>query len=250
MIYLTSDLHGCFQAFKELLDYVCFNENDFLYIIGDVLGRGPEPIPLLQFVMAHKNMELLMGNHEQIFLWNMDKNTSIFTDNRVHSLWLKHSGPEVYEQYLALHKNAKKEVLNYLRKCPIYEVIGKNILVHAGIQTKEISYDSLKELMKQQKSDKMLWQTKEFYCEPMSLLDESVRVFFGHMFSLIIRQDRGEALDSTEIWKDKNRVGLDCGYAFGGKMVLYCLDTDDAHYLTSTGERYTRTSDGRKIILR
>ena len=66
-------------------------------------------------------------------------------------------------------------------------------------------------------------------------------MFFGHMFSLIIRQDRGEPLDSTEIWKDKNRIGLDCGYAFGGKMVMYCLDTDEVHYLTSSGELYTKS---------
>ncbi len=248
MIYLTSDLHGCFQEFKKLLEYVHFNENDFLYIIGDVLGRGIEPIPLLQFVMEHKNMELLMGNHEQAFLWNMDENTSTFSEAQVRELWMKHSGPEGYEQYMALDENEKEHILSYLKKCPKYKIIGNNILVHAGIQTKGIAYHSLKELMNQQKSDKMLWQTKEFYAEPMILSDDSVRVFFGHMFSLIIRQDCGEPLDSTEIWKDAHRVGLDCGYAFGGKMVLYCLDNDDVHYLTSSGELYTRKSDGMKTI--
>ena len=56
---------------KKLLDYVGFKDEDELYIIGDVLGRGEEPIPLLRYVMQHPNMKLLMGNHEQAFLWNM-----------------------------------------------------------------------------------------------------------------------------------------------------------------------------------
>lgn len=240
MIYVTSDIHGCFDEFKKLLNYIKFCDNDFLYIIGDVLGRGNEPIPLLQYVMVHKNMKLLMGNHEQAFLWNMDVNDSPFSDEEVRALWLKHSGPETYEQYMALDAPDRENVLQYVRNCPLYAIVGKNILAHAGIQTKDIAYDSIKELMNAQKSFKMLWQTKEFYCEPMVIEDPEVRVFFGHMFSLIIRQDRGEPLDSTEVWRDENRIGVDCGYAFGGKMVMYCLDTDEEHYLTSSGELYTK----------
>ena len=240
MIYITSDIHGCFKEFKKLLEYIRFGEDDFLYIVGDVLGRGEEPIPLLQYVMNHQNMKLLMGNHEQAFLWNMDENTSPLPDDEVRKLWLKHSGPEVYEQYMALSEKEQEHVLNYIKSCPLYALVGKNILVHAGIQTKGIQYNTIKELMDGQKSFKMLWQTKEFYCEPMILNDPEVRVFFGHMFSLIIRQDRGEPLNSTEIWKDSNRIGLDCGYAFGGKMVMYCLDTEKEYYLTSSGELYAR----------
>ena len=249
MIYVTSDIHGCFNEFKKLLEYVQFSEKDKLYIVGDVLGRGDEPIPLLRYVMAHENMELLLGNHEQAFLWNLDKNTSPMSDEDIRVLWLKHSGPQTFEQYQALTEGEKRRVLDYVKACPMYKVIGKNILVHAGIEIKKeyadlpenVDEKILKELMKDQKSFKILWQTKDFYCESLDFKDPDIRVFFGHMFSLIIRQDRGEPLDSTEIWKDKNRIGLDCGYAFGGKMVMYCLDTDEVHYLTSSGELYTKS---------
>ena len=95
MIYVTSDIHGCFKEFKKLLDYVEFKDEDELYIIGDVLGRGEEPIPLLRYVMQHPNMKLLMGNHEQAFLWNMGENTSMFSDAEVRKLWLHHSGVQV-----------------------------------------------------------------------------------------------------------------------------------------------------------
>lgn len=82
MIYLTSDIHGCFKEFKKMLEYLNFGPEDYLYIIGDAVDRGPEPIPLFQFIMRQPNMELLMGNHEQGFLWNVYKMTVCFQIRR------------------------------------------------------------------------------------------------------------------------------------------------------------------------
>jgi serine/threonine protein phosphatase 1 len=240
MIYLTSDIHGCFREFKKILKYLNFGPEDFLYIIGDVVDRGKEPLPLLQYVMAQPNMELLMGNHEQGFLWNVDVNTSSLSDADVRRYWLLHGGRETYTQYMALPEAEQRAVVNYLRERPMYKIIGKNILVHAGVFTEGIEYHSLEELMKQQQSFKMLWEAKAFYGYPLTLNDPEARVFFGHTFSLIIRSDRGEPLDSTEIWRDENRIGLDCGYAFGGKIAVYCLDDDSVYYLTSTGKFYRK----------
>ena len=56
MIYLTSDIHGCFKQFKQMLESIHFGPEDFLYIIGDAVDRGEEPIPLLQFIMQQPNM--------------------------------------------------------------------------------------------------------------------------------------------------------------------------------------------------
>ena len=88
MIYLTSDIHGCFKEFKRMLEYIHFGEGDFLYIIGDAVDRGDEPIAVLKYIMDHPNMELLLGNHELGFLWNVYKNTSDLTDEQVFSFWI------------------------------------------------------------------------------------------------------------------------------------------------------------------
>ena len=64
MIYVVSDIHGHLDKFKALLDMINFNDDDFMYILGDVLDRGNYPIGLLRFIMDKSNMELLMGNHE------------------------------------------------------------------------------------------------------------------------------------------------------------------------------------------
>lgn len=240
MIYLTSDIHGCFKEFKEMLNYLDFGPEDYLYIVGDAVDRGPEPIPLLQYIMEQPNIELLMGNHEQGFLWNVDVNTSVLSDEEIRSFWLSHGGQETYVQYIDLPENEQKAIVEYLRQMPVYKIVGKNILAHAGIFMDDIEYSTIEELMAQQDPQKILWEQKAFYGKPLHFEDPEVRVFFGHTFTLIIRDDLGLPLDSTEIWDDGNRIGLDCGYAFGGKMVMYCLDTDDVYYLTSSGKFYKK----------
>ena len=64
MIYVCSDIHGCFSEFKCLLETVDFKDEDTMYILGDVLDRGEEPIALLQHVMSKDNIVLLKGIHE------------------------------------------------------------------------------------------------------------------------------------------------------------------------------------------
>ena len=46
--------------------------------------------------------------------------------------------------------------------------------------------------MEQQDPRKTLWVQKEFYGRPLKFRDPEVRVFFGHTFSLIIRDDLGQ----------------------------------------------------------
>ena len=48
MIYVISDLHGYpFERFTALLKEVDFSENDFLYVLGDVVDRGRRALSLV-----------------------------------------------------------------------------------------------------------------------------------------------------------------------------------------------------------
>ena len=42
--YVISDIHGQYNMFIELLDKIDLKDTDTLYILGDVLDRGPHPI--------------------------------------------------------------------------------------------------------------------------------------------------------------------------------------------------------------
>ncbi len=70
--YLLSDVHGQYNAYKKILDKIHFSENDFLYVLGDAIDRGPEGIRLIQDIMNRENVELLLGNHECMLLNAME----------------------------------------------------------------------------------------------------------------------------------------------------------------------------------
>lgn len=42
MIYVMSDIHGCYEKYRAMLKAIKFAEDDALYVLGDVLDRGPD----------------------------------------------------------------------------------------------------------------------------------------------------------------------------------------------------------------
>ena len=48
--YVISDMHGRFEEFKQMLELIDFSSSDTLYILGDVIDRGPDPIEMLSFI--------------------------------------------------------------------------------------------------------------------------------------------------------------------------------------------------------
>ena len=70
MIYVTSDLHGLpLSKLKELLNKVNFGENDWLYILGDVIDRQNDGgVEILKWLLEQSNVQLILGNHEAMLL--------------------------------------------------------------------------------------------------------------------------------------------------------------------------------------
>lgn len=40
MIYAVSDLHGCYDKYRKMLEQIKFCDTDTLYVLGDVVDRG------------------------------------------------------------------------------------------------------------------------------------------------------------------------------------------------------------------
>ena len=69
MIYVTADLHGIHpDSLQKLLAKANFSEDDFLFILGDVIDRGAYGAELLTWLTQQPNMELILGNHEAMLL--------------------------------------------------------------------------------------------------------------------------------------------------------------------------------------
>ena len=64
MTYVMSDIHGCYEKYRAMLENIEFAEDDTLYVLGDVLDRGPDGFRILLDMAARPNTVGLMGNHE------------------------------------------------------------------------------------------------------------------------------------------------------------------------------------------
>lgn len=62
--YVVSDIHGEYELFMRMLERIHFSEQDILYVLGDVLDRGPHPMKVLLEMMKYPNIIPMIGNHE------------------------------------------------------------------------------------------------------------------------------------------------------------------------------------------
>ena len=66
--YVISDIHGQYKMFLDLLDKIKLKDTDTLYILGDILDRGPHPIKALIKIMEMPNAICIAGNPEYMAL--------------------------------------------------------------------------------------------------------------------------------------------------------------------------------------
>jgi bis(5'-nucleosyl)-tetraphosphatase (symmetrical) len=66
MIYLLGDLQGCGDPLARLLQEVAFSpSSDHLYVLGDLVNRGPDSLGVLQRLSAlGASATCLLGNHD------------------------------------------------------------------------------------------------------------------------------------------------------------------------------------------
>lgn len=65
-LYLIGDLQGCHAPFQRLLDKIAFSPSrDTLYILGDLVNRGPDSLQVLRSLSALGDAaQCVLGNHD------------------------------------------------------------------------------------------------------------------------------------------------------------------------------------------
>ncbi len=128
--YVLSDIHGEADRFHAVLEKIQFSPEDTLYILGDVVDRGPDGISLLKEIMGMPNAVMLLGNHEYMMLQYMSPSASE-TDIR---RWNRNGNAPTLAAYHRLGDQEQQKLLNYLRTLPTHlevQVNGKQFyLVH------------------------------------------------------------------------------------------------------------------------
>lgn len=228
MVYVTSDLHGyALNDFIDLLGKAGFGEDDFLFILGDVIDRnGDGGIALLQWIMMQPNVELLLGNHEALlldcaFLFEEITEASLdsLAPDQLNALatWLANGASPTLESLRTLNRrfpDAVGDILDFLREAPLYETVstqsGDYILAHAGLggfrPDKRMGEYTKHELIWYRPPEDERWF-------------EDITTVFGHTPVMHYSGAKPGRAYRTDTWID-----IDTGAAGGGAPMLLRLD--------------------------
>lgn len=234
MRYIISDIHGCYEPYQKLLEKINFSEKDELYILGDVVDRGPEPIRVLQDMMRRPNVIFILGNHDFIMYTLMKKlSVEITHDNYDtyltkeilldYNLWLQDGGQVTAEQFRKLSYSEKMDMLDYIAEASLYEVIthgGKEYrLVHAGLSNfspdKDMDEYELYDFL-EERAD----YSKRYYP------DENIFLVTGHTPTVYI-----DGWGKTEVYRRNGHIAIDCACVAGGRLAAFCVETEEVIYV-------------------
>lgn len=228
MTYVISDLHGYpLEKFKKLLEKAKFSDNDFLYILGDVIDRnGDGGVEMLCWLLEQPNVQLILGNHEAMllsceFVFDEITNESVEAMNtekvELLSNYMFNGGDLTLSYLRELNKTSPEtvsDILDYLHDAPLYEAItvGENdfLLVHSGID----NFDKNKKLSSYS-SDDLLWARpkldEEYYDNIITVLGHTPTMHYDTMYQ-------------GKIIKTKTWINIDVGAGFGQEPVLLRLE--------------------------
>ena len=234
MRYIIADIHGCYNEYINLLKKIKFTDKDTLYILGDVVDRGPEPIKILQDMMKRKNVVRFIGNHEFMMYTILKKLTVEITaencenyletdDILKYNQWIQNGGYNTAKQFSQLSQNEKANILNYLRNSSIYETIDYNnkeyILVHADLG--EYSPDkALEDYELDELIDHRADYSKRYFQNANKYL------ITGHTPTL-----HSPDWEKAEVYEKNGHIAIDCGCVCGGRLAAYCIETGMATYV-------------------
>lgn len=232
--YVMADIHGEYELFIKLLEKINLKEADTLYVLGDVVDRGPHPVKVLLKLMEMPNAICLVGNHELMALECLTFLMQEITELSVASIdeklldnfviWQYNGGRTTIDEFCGLTSEMQREVIDFIKEFVIYEEItvsGENfLLVHGGLGNfypgKKMEDYSLKELV----WDRAAYDIKYY---------DDKYVVTGHTPT----QGIAGNLRPGYVFKGNNHIAIDCGCNRpDGRLAAVCLDTGEEYYIS------------------
>ncbi|MBP2629437.1 MAG: metallophosphoesterase [Firmicutes bacterium] len=213
-ILAISDIHGQNKKFLLLLKKAEYNpDHDLLVVCGDMIDRGTENLATVNtcIELKKKGAIILKGNHEQ-FAQECIKDMLLERPSMDLRLWVNHNGgSNTYDELLALSKSQLKNLQNFFSTLPLYFAKDHYIFTHAAANTtKPIEKNT---------ENETVWSKDTFYYRPAY---KDKIMIFGHKPTWLLRpSSKNNTPENATIWFDINfndKIGIDCGSIFGGKL--------------------------------
>ncbi len=118
--YAIGDIQGCFVSFRHLLDRIAFTPGaDCLWLVGDLVNRGPESLSTLRFIKElDTSVRPVLGNHDLFLLAVAEGIAPLRPKDTIHDI---------------LAADDRPGLINWLRHQPLHHREGSCLMVHAGL---------------------------------------------------------------------------------------------------------------------
>lgn len=119
--YVIGDIQGCYREFRQLLSAAGYRAaTDELWLVGDLVNRGPANVDVLRFLMDTPHVTTVLGNHDLHFV-------------AVARGFKRPSGRDTISDLL--DASDVDEFVDWLRARPLVHVDEdrRAVLVHAGL---------------------------------------------------------------------------------------------------------------------
>jgi bis(5'-nucleosyl)-tetraphosphatase (symmetrical) len=118
--YAIGDIQGCHAEFRQLLDLIGFSPSaDRLWLVGDLVNRGPDSLAVLRDVKALGDAAVtVLGNHDLHLLTVAAGHRRAHRDDTIGAIL---AAPD------------RDELLDWLARRPLAVVEGDAMMVHAGV---------------------------------------------------------------------------------------------------------------------
>jgi bis(5'-nucleosyl)-tetraphosphatase (symmetrical) len=119
--YAIGDIQGCHDSLQRLLADCAFDpEKDRLWLVGDLVNRGPKSLETLRLIKSFgKSALTVLGNHDLYLLMVAEGGAKYRAkDDTLDDV---------------LNAPDREELLDWLRRQPLCHTEGEYCLVHAGL---------------------------------------------------------------------------------------------------------------------
>lgn len=203
--FAIGDIHGCLKQLQNLIKKLNLQKGDILIFLGDYIDRGPDSKGVLDFLMElQKNFKciFLMGNHEDLFLKSLQK------DAEAQEIWIYNGGMNTLNSFSGdtFWRNAEEKLFNipdkyikFVENMLLFYETETHFFVHAGVNP-HMGIET-------RNPEHLLW-IRDFFLK--SKRDFGKIIVHGHT-------------PTNEPDIQKNRIGIDTGCCFGGKLTCLIL---------------------------
>ena len=267
--YVTSDAHGHLRALDRALELAAPGADDIVYVLGDMVDRGPDPVGVMRLVRGLHNARVLMGHHEHMML------STLATGDQVDLLtWEMNGGSATAAGLDACPHAEYVDLMDWVANLPLADAVragGRTyLLAHAGFDALElraylatagfggeggyggVPADLLARALATQDAENLLWIRGDFWgvptglvgrdgAGPVAISGHTPTVLLGRYADLMcggVLDEGGRALmvevgASWDTGGVADRVDIDCSAAAGapaGRVGVLRLDDRRVFY--------------------